>query len=510
MLGKNIDTYEITQEVGRGSAATVYVARQQPVGRYVAIKMFDHLTPDSTARLTQLFDQIESLDHVNILPLYASGQSDERLYWVMRYLSTGSLRTRSRAAPEQIDRWVAQIASALDYAHQHSLIHGNLKPSNVLLDHAGNAFVCDFGVAQIVGPSSDAYPLPEQRREFTPDVRSDVYALGALTYELVTNRAPVRASPHGDDQPNRPGGLPPLPSSFNAKLTPGVDAAIMKALSIEPAKRYASAQEFAEAYAQARESAQVAQPGAEKQPRDQKEAAAARHAGAQPSTARTIPRAQVSVDRRWIAGRIVGLLILIGLIGLLSSQSSTTLAPATDMPTAIATTLSVMPTASPVPTTLPTSRPSLAPTPTISASAIIFVTPTITPSPSATRAPATVRAVPTPVITLPVSIEPLSLLIPRRESQTQLALLFSTHIRPENAGPIGLLSISIPPIEPLVVNRQLAQVGSGEQTLAASIAINCNLLPEPIETRQLLLIIRNPQGSVIYAQALDYIKTWCQ
>jgi hypothetical protein len=91
-----------------------------------------------------------------------------------------------------------------------------------------------------------------------------------------------------------------------------------------------------------------------------------------------------------------------------------------------------------------------------------------------------------------------------------LTLLFSTHIRPDNAGPIGLLSISIPPIEPLVVNRQLAQVGSGEQTLAASIAINCNLLPEPIETRQLLLIIRNPQGSVIYAQALDYIKTWCQ
>ena len=510
MLGKNIDGYEITQEVGRGSAATVYVARQQPVGRYVAIKMFDHLTPDSTARLTQLFDQIDALDHINILPLYASGQSDERLYWVMRYLSTGSLRTRSRAAPEQIDRWVAQIASALDYAHQHSLIHGNLKPSNVLLDHAGNAFVCDFGVAQIVGPSSDAYPLPEQRREFTPDVRSDVYALGALTYELVTNRAPVRASPRGDDQPDRQSGLPPLPSSINANLSPGVDAAIMKALSIDPAQRYASAQEFAEVYAQARESARTEHPGAEKQALDQKEAAAARRSGAQRSTNRTIPRARASVDRRWIAGGIVGLLIMIGLIGLLSSQSSTTLAPATNTPTAIATTLSVIPTASPVPTTVPTSQPSLTPTPTISASAIISVTPTIQPSPAPTRALATVRAVTTPVVTLPVSIEPLSLLMPRRESQTQLALLFSTHIRPDNAGPIGLLSISIPPIEPLVVDRQLAQVGSGEQTLAASIGINCNLLPEPIETRQLLLIIRNTQGSVIYAQALDYIKRWCQ
>jgi serine/threonine-protein kinase len=496
MLGKNIDSYEVTQEVGSGHAAKVYVARQQPVGRYVAIKVFDHLTLDSTARLKQLFDQVEAIDHVNILPVYDSGSIDDHVYWVMRYMPAGSLPTRSRVPLEQAERWLGQIASALDYAHQHDLIHGGLKPSNVLVDHTGHAFVCDFGLTQIVGASPDDYVLPEGRRDFKPDVRADIYALGALAYELVTGRAPLIAGARTGDQSNRRTARPPLPSSINAKLSPAVDAVIMKALSIDPEQRYASAAEFVEALTQARGTIEPVP--IETRPLDQVAV----------TTPRRVRTARPAIDWRWIAGGIVGLLIVIGLIGLLSARSSASVAPAISPSPSIGPVTSIaLPTATLEPTATPTQPPSLTPTPAISASASISVTPIVAATP--TRVPTlAVRATPTPSIT--VSVRPLALLMPRHENSSRLELFFNTHISPENAGPIGTLSMSIPAIEPLIVDRDFSQVGSGDQTLSASIAINCMLASGPIETQQVVLIIQSEQRRVIFSQVLDYRKTWCQ
>src|SRR3972149_110346 len=202
MSSPPIEGYEILEEAGRGDVATVYVARQQPVGRYVAVKFFDHLLPDSAERLRQLFENLEQLDHTNILPVYDRGTSGDRNYWVIRYMPARSLAARQRGqrlTVEEIDRFVAQVASALDYACQHELIHGDLKPANILLDHAGNAFVSDFGLFEILGGSLSDYQPLEQRRDSIPDARSDVYAFGAIIYELLTGRLPidprVRAEP---------------------------------------------------------------------------------------------------------------------------------------------------------------------------------------------------------------------------------------------------------------------------------------------------------------------------
>lgn len=86
MIGQHLNGYELLEQAGRGDAATVYVARQRPVERYVAVKVFDHLTTESVDRLRPLFDKLEALDHTNILPIYDRGETDDRIYWVMRYM----------------------------------------------------------------------------------------------------------------------------------------------------------------------------------------------------------------------------------------------------------------------------------------------------------------------------------------------------------------------------------------------------------------------------------------
>ena len=148
MLGQILGDYELLQEIGRGPSATVYTARQHPVERYVAVKVFEPQSREVAARLKELYARIEQLDHTHILPVYNLGRWQDRHYWVMRYMPAGSLKTRlgkQRLTLEEVDRILPQIASALDHAHGHDVIHGDLKLTDVLIDHAGQAFVTDFG-----------------------------------------------------------------------------------------------------------------------------------------------------------------------------------------------------------------------------------------------------------------------------------------------------------------------------------------------------------------------------
>src|SRR5512139_2443911 len=194
MLGQILGDYEIQQEIGRGLSATVYTARQHPVERYVAVKVFEPQSREVAARLKDLYTQLEQLDHTHVLPVYDQGRWQDRHYWVMRYMPAGSLKMRlgkQRLTLEEIDRILPQIASALDHAHGHGVIHGDLKLTDILIDHTGQVFVTDFGVTAALGRLASGSPAPETWRGTAPDMRTDVYDLGAVLYELLTLRPPI-------------------------------------------------------------------------------------------------------------------------------------------------------------------------------------------------------------------------------------------------------------------------------------------------------------------------------
>src|SRR5829696_4283647 len=197
------DRYRIDREVGAGGMATVYLAHDIRHDRDVAIKV---LHPDLAAALgaERFLAEIKTpakLHHPHILPLLDSGEANGLLYYVMPYVAGESLRVQldreTQLAVDDAVRIAREVASALDYAHRNGVIHRDIKPENILI-HEGQALVADFGIALAASKASGArmtetgmslgtphYMSPEQamgEREITP--RSDVYALGAVLYEM--------------------------------------------------------------------------------------------------------------------------------------------------------------------------------------------------------------------------------------------------------------------------------------------------------------------------------------
>ncbi|HUF36418.1 MAG TPA: protein kinase, partial [Gemmatimonadales bacterium] len=258
--------YRLERELGQGGMATVYLAEDLKHGRKVAIKV---LHPELSAVLggERFLAEIKvtaNLQHPHILGLIDSGEADGLLYYVMPYVAGESLRARlarERQLPvEDALRLAREVASALDYAHRQGVVHRDIKPENTLLQD-GAALVADFGIAlavQQAGGSrmtqtgmslgTPAYMSPEQamgEREIGP--RSDVYALGAMTYEMLAGEPPFTG-------PNSQAIVakvlteqaPPLRAK-RPTVPPGAEAAIMTALQKLPADRWGTAREFSEA-----------------------------------------------------------------------------------------------------------------------------------------------------------------------------------------------------------------------------------------------------------------------
>jgi serine/threonine-protein kinase len=260
------DRYTIARELGAGGMATVYLAHDVKHDRDVAIKV---LRPDLAAALgaERFLAEVKitaRLDHPHILTLIDSGSVDATLFYVMPFVRGESLRTRlTREKQLGVDdaRNIArQIASALDYAHRHGVIHRDIKPENILL-HEGEATLTDFGIALAVNAAdgvrltgtglslgTPGYMSPEQAAgDRDVDARSDIYALGAVTYEMLAGEPPVTGATVqamiAKLMTERPTSLRVLRHTVPAP----VDAAVMRALAKVPSDRFATAREFADA-----------------------------------------------------------------------------------------------------------------------------------------------------------------------------------------------------------------------------------------------------------------------
>jgi serine/threonine protein kinase/Tol biopolymer transport system component len=257
------DRYRIERELGAGGMATVYLARDLRHDRDVAVKV---LHPDLAAALgtDRFLAEIKTtakLQHPHILPLLDSGAADGFLFYVMPFVSGESLRdrlTREKQLPiEDALRVAREVADALGAAHAVGVVHRDVKPENILLQ-GGHALVADFGIALAVQQAGGTrmtqtglslgtpqYMSPEQAMgERAIDHRSDLYSLGAVTYEMLTGDPPFTGSTVQAVVAKTLTERPTPPRSVRDTIPVNVEAAVLRALAKLPADRFATASSF--------------------------------------------------------------------------------------------------------------------------------------------------------------------------------------------------------------------------------------------------------------------------
>lgn len=259
---ERFDGHELQEEIARGGMGVVYRARQLDPPRDVALKTLLSVglrSPSALERFRLETRAMASLQHPGILPVYTSGEQDGVPFFTMQLATGGTLAERSAeyaGAWRKLAELVAQLADAVQYAHERGVLHRDLKPGNVLFDEQGRAFVSDFGLAKLAEGGSDLtqtsimigtprYLAPElvAKNGRAATTVSDVWGLGAILYELCAQRPPFEGDSTAallrriaEDAPA------PLPRETPRDL--GV--IILKALAKNPAQRYASARELAE------------------------------------------------------------------------------------------------------------------------------------------------------------------------------------------------------------------------------------------------------------------------
>jgi WD40 repeat protein len=256
--------YEVLGELGRGGMGIVYKAWHNRLRRVVALKMLNAAASSGVER-TRLLTEAEALarlQHPHIVPVYEVGEADGRPFLVLEYVDGGNLAQRLDGTPwpaGQAAALVEVLARAMDYAHRRGVVHRDLKPGNVLLAADGTPKITDFGLAKLlIGGGGDptwtgqvlgtpSYMAPEQARGGTGvGPATDVYALGAILYELLTGRPPFKAETPLETLWQAQSGEAVPPSRLRPKLPRDLATICLKCLEKEPSKRYASALALAE------------------------------------------------------------------------------------------------------------------------------------------------------------------------------------------------------------------------------------------------------------------------
>jgi hypothetical protein len=261
LTGKQLGPYQIVGPLGEGGMAAVFRAYQPGMERYVALKVLPRVfadDPEFAARFQREARILARLQHPHILPVFDYGQAEGYSYIVMPFVPGGTLTDSLKGEPlplPRIRQVISQVGGALQYAHSRSLIHRDVKPSNVLIDESGNCLLTDFGLARMVEASvnltasgtilgTPAYMSPEQGSGRKIDARSDIYSLGIILYEMATGRVPYRAETPLAVVFMHASAPLPLPRSLNPGLPEAVERVILKALAKNPDDRYQTAEEL--------------------------------------------------------------------------------------------------------------------------------------------------------------------------------------------------------------------------------------------------------------------------
>src|SRR5262245_54092390 len=268
MIGETLGHFRILEMIGAGGMGIVYRAHDQRLDRDVALKVLPPGTPaDETGRKRFRLEALtlSRLNHPNIATVHEFNDQDGAFFLVMELIQGSTLDERIMGSPlpeREVLRLGIQLAQGLAAAHSEGVVHRDLKPGNIRITPDGRLKILDFGLATLrrlewnekadttdlgdaaLVAGSPPYMAPEQLLGEAVDARSDIYGAGAVLYEMVTGRRPFAES-HGPRLVDAVLHAPPVPPrDLNERLSPGLEAIILKCLDKDPARRYQSAREL--------------------------------------------------------------------------------------------------------------------------------------------------------------------------------------------------------------------------------------------------------------------------
>jgi serine/threonine-protein kinase len=267
LIGNVLGNYRITQKLGQGGVGEVWKALDLSLDREVALKILRPelaAVPDLVARFRTEALALARLSHPNVATIHGFHTEGDTTFIVMEYIPGQTLDALVRSfGPMRSARALPLFSQVLDgiaHAHEHGLVHRDLKASNVMLSHLGMIKMLDFGIARVAGSAhltrdthsvgTPAWMAPEQIRGEEACVRTDVYGLGLLLYWIVTGRLPFAAKSHYELERAHVEEAPPPPRQFAPDLPEAVDKAILRALAKQRDERFASAAELRAALAE--------------------------------------------------------------------------------------------------------------------------------------------------------------------------------------------------------------------------------------------------------------------